>query len=82
MPLELWTLLPAVQVRPDVGDDDTVIVSSYSQLSFLTIFDKHVLALAARQTENHQLRALALLFSWRTGKSLDYCVQLKVRENI
>ena len=38
----------------------------------VTIFDQHVLALAARQTENHQLKALALLFSWRTGKSLDY----------
>ena len=38
----------------------------------MTIFDQHVLALAARQTENHQLKALALLFSWRTGKSLDY----------
>ena len=38
VPLELWTLLPAVQVRPDVGDDDTFIVRSYSQLSFLTVF--------------------------------------------
>ena len=78
VPLELWTLLPAVQVRPDVLMEMMILLLSganhniHSWRLLVTIFDKHIIALAARQTENHQLKALALLFSWRTGKSFDY----------